>query len=264
METTHNLNSSVALSASPAAVPFSVDGAQRLWKSRHGIAASVQANNRVARSMQQYGEWAEQELDLLSGFVEDGQTVLEVGGDYGAHSLWLSRAVGEKGSVHVAEPRRIEFQQLCANVALNGLGNVYAHSVWLGRDGDQVVLASVLPGSGGEHVRGSTVDQLSLDALHLLKVNLPGTLVSLLQGAVDTLRRFHPIVYFRLGTGEHAVAEVKALKDLGYRCWSHVPYLFNGDNYAGSSDNLFPGCVHQNVIAAPIEMHMELDRLREI
>ncbi len=257
----------LSLPSTPAPVPapaLSIDGAQRLWKTRYGIAASVSAKNLVARSLQQYGEWVEQELDLLSGFVQDGQTVLEFGGDYGAHTLWLSRAVGDKGTVHVAEPRRIELQQLCANLALNGLGNVYTHSAWLGRDSGQVKLADLLPGSSDERARSISVDHLGLDALHLLKVNLPGTLVPLLQGADEIVRRFRPIVYFRLGTAEQAVAEVKALKDHGYRCWSHLPYLFNGDNYAGNSDNMYPGCVHQNVIAAPIETRMEFDRLREI
>ena len=243
---------------------MSVDGAQRLWKSRYGISAALGANNLTARSLQQYGEWVEQELDLLSGFVQEGQTVLEFGGDYGAHTLWLSRAVGDKGAAHVAEPRRIEFQQLCANLALNGLTNVHTHSVWLGRENGAVKPSSELAKDQDERFRGATIDSLGLEALHLLKVNLPGTLVPLLQGADERLRRFRPTVYFRLGTTEQAMAEVKALKDAGYRCWSHLPYLFNPDNYAGNADNLFPGCVHQNVIAAPIESRMEFDRLREI
>lgn len=244
-----------------------VDGMQRLWKTRYGIAASVTADNLAARSLQQYGEWVEQELDLLSGLVQEGQTVLEFGGDYGAHALWLSRAVGENGQVHVAEPRRLEFQQLCANIALNSLLNVHTHSVWLGRENGSLRLLDMLPGrrgDAGERVRSASIDSLGLDALHLLKVNLPGSLAALLQGADEAVRRFRPTVYFRLGTIEQATAEVKALKDAGYRCWSHLPYLYSADNHAGNSDNLFPGQVHQNVIAAPIEARLEFDRLREI
>jgi len=237
----------------------SIDGAQRLWKTRYGIAASVALDNLAARSLQQYGEWVEQELDLLSGLVQDGQSVLEFGGDYGAHALWLSRVVGGNGQVHVAEPRRLQFQQLCVNVALNGLVNVHTHSVWLGREtgtGRQL--------DGGERVRCASIDSLGLDALHLIKVNLPGTLVSLLQGADETVRRFRPTIYVRLGGIDQTAAEVKALKDAGYRCWSHLPYLYSADNHAGNGDNLFPGMVHQNLIAAPIEARLEFDRLREI
>lgn len=246
---------------------LSLDGVQRLWKTRYGITASVSLDSLAARSLHNYGEWVEQELDLLSGLVQEGHSVLEFGGDYGAHALWLSRTVGEKGQVHVAEPRRLEFQQLCANVALNGLINVHTHSVWLGRESATTRMLDARPnrsGNDGERVRCASVDSLGLDALHLIKVNLPGTLVALLQGADESVRRFRPTIYVRLGGIEQAAAEVKALKDAGYRCWSHLPYLYSADNHAGNSDNLFPGMVHQNVIAAPIEARLEFDRLREI
>jgi FkbM family methyltransferase len=247
------------------ALPF--DNSQRLWNTRYGVMAAITATNLTARSLHSYGEWAEQELDLLSGFVEEGQTVLEFGGDYGAHTLWLSHNVGDKGQVHVAEARRLEFQQLCANLALNGLVNVHTYSSWLGRESGQANLSSLLPNAGAngsERVNTTSVDRLGLEALHLLKVNEPGTLVALLAGADETMRRCRPNVYFRLGTTEQAVAEIKVLKELGYRCWSHLPYQFNPDNYAGNGDNIFPGLVHQNVIAAPIDGRMDFDRLREI
>ena len=90
----------------------------RLWTTRYGMMAAIAPNGPVSRSLQRYGEWAEQELNLLSGLLEDGQSVLEFGGEYGAHTLWFAQAVGERGAVYVAEPRRLPFQQLCANVAI--------------------------------------------------------------------------------------------------------------------------------------------------
>ena len=59
-------------------------------------------------------------------------------------------------------------------------------------------------------------------------------------------------------------AEVQALKDLGYRCWSHVPYLYNADNYAEQTSNIFPGCVSQNVMASPVESRFELETQYEL
>ena len=55
-----------------------------------------------------------------------------------------------------------------------------------------------------------------------------------------------------------------ALKERGYRCWSHLPYLFNPENFAGNEDNLFPGQVQQNLVAVPMESRLAFDRLREI
>lgn len=241
----------------------------RLWTARYGMMAPIASKGPVARSLQRYGEWAEQELNLLSGLIQDGQSVLEFGGEYGAHTLWFAQAVGEEGAVHVAEPRRLPFQQLCANVAINQLTNVYTHSRWLGRAAAQVPLSSlpggvVQEGEQDETVTTATVDSLQLERLHLLKINLPGSLIDLLLGAAETIRKHRPIIYYRLSGIDQVEAEVQAIKELGYRCWSHTPYLYNADNHAGESANIFPGCVQQNVIASPVENRFELEQRYEL
>ncbi|WP_266168947.1 FkbM family methyltransferase [Dyella subtropica] len=248
---------------------ISTEQTSRLWNTRYGLTTVVPLDCPAARSLQLYGEWAEQEIDLLSGSVEDGHTVLEFGGDYGAHALWLAQAVGTRGQVHVAEPRRLAFQQMCANVAINGLTNVYTHARWLGRCRDQAPLSS-LPGKvaqrngDDETVSVITVDELELDALHLIKINVPGALIDLLAGAAETIRKHRPMLYIRLAGIQQAETEVQAIKDLGYRCWSHVPYLYNTDNYAEQASNIFPGCVSQNVIASPVESRFELETQHEL
>ncbi|UPG87330.1 hypothetical protein L2Y94_08245 [Luteibacter aegosomatis] len=221
-----------------------------LWTTRYGVAAAVGGNDPVVRSLRVYGEWAEHETDLLSGLLEEGHTVLELGGDYAAHAMWMARAVGATGQVHVVEPRRIRFQQLCANVALNGLDNVFAHPLWLGRTNGKIALTA---GGEQEQVRMATLDSLALDALHLIKVNLTHALVEAVAGAAETLRVHRPLIYARLSGMEHAADEVAALKSAGYRVWSHLPYLFNVDNHAGATENIFPGLVHQNIVAAPAD-----------
>ncbi|TCV94726.1 FkbM family methyltransferase [Luteibacter rhizovicinus] len=242
------------------------DQPTRLWNTRYGVAAAIPTIDPVARAMQLYGEWAEQEIDLLSAIVEEGHSVLEAGGDYGAHALWLARAVGLDGRVHVAEPRRIAFQQLCANVAINGLANVHTYPVWLGRSSGRSTLGALLPetSSPTEAVRTETIDSLALDALHLLKVNLRGALHDVLTGATETLRRHRPMLYVRLSGIDMAETEVQAIKDLGYRVWSHVPYLYNPANHAGHTANVFPGIVQQNAIAAPVESRFEFEERLEL
>jgi len=237
------------------------------WPTRYGIAAAVAADDPVTRSLQIYGEWAEHETILLSGLIEEGHTVLEFGGDFAAHALWMSHIVGPTGEVHIAEPRRIRFQQACANVAINGLGNVFTHPVWLGRDQRSATLNTMTRTDGTdthEMIRIVTVDSLRLDALHLLKVNQPHALADMLAGATETVRTHRPLIYARLSGLDTAQAEVDAIKALGYRAWSHVPYLFNSDNHAGVETNIFPGMVQQNVIAAPADSRFEFAERLEL
>jgi len=222
-----------------------------LWQTRYGIASATATDTPVARSLALYGEWAEQETDLLSGLLEEGHSVLECGGDLAAHTLWMAHAVGPTGRIHVAEPDRRRFQQLCANVALNQLDNVFAHPVWLGASTGEHRMAT------GEPVRSATIDSLRLDTVHLLKFNLADALEGALAGAAETLREHRPLLYARLSGLEQARQEVEAIKAWGYRVWSHLPYLFNADNHAGVERNIFPGVVLQNVIAAPADSHFE-------
>jgi len=247
---------------------IALDTAPQFWNTRYGLAASVPADNPIARSLELYGEWAEHEIGLLGSLVKEGHRVLELGGQYGAHALWLSRAVGESGKVHVADPCRIGFQRMCANIAINGLGNVYTHPFWLGRTKGQTALSS-LPSFGRTDARDETVavaaiDELGLEGLDLIKVNIPGALVDLLAGAIETIREHRPVIYARLGGIARVEQEIQALKDLGYRCWSHAPYFYNLDNYAGHGTNVFPGCVLENVVAAPVESRFELEARLEL
>lgn len=228
-----------------------------LLTTRYGVAAPTTSDTPAARSLRLYGEWAEQETDILSGVVTDGHVVVEVGGEHGAHTLWLARAVGDTGVVHVVEPRRLPFQQLCANVALNQLGNVYTHHAWFGAN-------TGVEDLDGEPTRRTTLDDLDLAAVHLLKVNLLDALPGLLAGAARALHEHRPLIYARLGGVASAEREVDAVKALGYRAWSHTPRLFNPDNHAGESRNVFPGLVSCNLIAAHPDSGMEFEDLTEL
>src|SRR2546423_391591 len=50
------------------------------------------------------GSWSEPELDLIPFAVRPGETVLDIGANYGVYSYHLSRAVGSSGRVFAFEP----------------------------------------------------------------------------------------------------------------------------------------------------------------
>jgi len=230
------------------------DANPAFWTTRYGTMKAIPANDLAARSLQHYGEWAEKEIDLLGSWIQEDHHVLEAGSEHGVHALWLARAVGSRGRVHVTESSRLAFQLLCANVAINGLDNVYAHDCRLGAG-----VAEVASTDGREAVSIRTVDGLGLERLDVLKSNTAGGLIDLLAGATDTVRRCRPVIYARLSGVSHAEAEIRAIKELGYRCWSHTPHMHNPRNFNNETRNIFPGCVWQNVVAAPTESRFELD-----
>jgi len=235
-----------------------VDASSRFIQGRHGLLSLLpQEQDVVARCLRRYGEWAEQELELLAGLLLPGHHVLEFGGHYGAQTLPFAKLVGETGAVHVVEPERLAFQQVCANLAINGICNAHAHEQYLG---SSVGAADADPRAA----RPGSVDALALPQLNLMKVNIPGALKELLAGAQDTLRQSRPYIHFLQGDLEDAAEEIEIVKALGYRCWSHVTYLFSGSNALGETRNLFPGRVQQSVLALPVEAAFDLPQLIEL
>ena len=50
------------------------------------------------------GAWSEPELDIIQHVVKPGDSVIDIGANYGLYSYHLSRAVGPRGKVYAFEP----------------------------------------------------------------------------------------------------------------------------------------------------------------
>ena len=78
----------------------------------------------VGRSIEHYGSYQLEELKFFKKEVKRGDHVVEIGANIGAHTLFFSNRVGDKGRVLAFEPQRLIFQTLCANMAINSRTNV--------------------------------------------------------------------------------------------------------------------------------------------
>lgn len=58
------------------------------------------------------GSWSEPEIDLLAGAVRKGETVFDIGANYGLYSYHLSALVGDAGKVYAFEPIPFTFNGL--------------------------------------------------------------------------------------------------------------------------------------------------------
>merc|ERR1711972_428246 len=74
----------------------------------------------------------------LQTLCRRGDTVLDIGANIGGFTVPLAERVGPDGEVHAFEPFRKVFQHLNANVALDGLSNVYTYNIALGTKEEEV------------------------------------------------------------------------------------------------------------------------------
>jgi FkbM family methyltransferase len=175
-------------------------------------------------------------------------TVLDIGANMGTYSLALARFVGARGKVHSFEPQRVLFHLLAGSVALNSLTNVHCHHVALGdREGqleipqfdysqplnfgsiefssEQVEPLHQIRGHDPvkiDHVPLRALDQFGFDPVHLMKIDVEGMELNVLQGAMETLKRFKPVLYVEFFKSDKAALQ-QLITGLGYATYENGP-----------------------------------------
>jgi len=237
----------------------------RLKHCRHGVMLYNIRDQYVGGSLDRYGEFSELEAQLFSGLIKPGMLVVEVGANIGAHTVHLAKLVGENGGVVALEPQRVIFQMLCANLALNGVENTDAKCLAVGAAPGEIVVPRVDYRSGGNFggislgaddgdvVEMIALDNLMLPACHMIKIDVEGMEKPVLDGARETIARFRPFLYVEDDRPDKHAELIATLFDLGYRAWWHLPWLFNPENLAGDSENIFPNITSFNLICLPRE-----------
>ena len=148
-------------------------GFNKVIKSRHGFLLYNKNDIYIGKSIEKYGEFTHLEAKLFEQICKEGDIVIEVGANIGAHTVYLSKLVG-KGVVIAFEPQRLVFQNLCANLAINSISNVFAYQ------------------EAVSHENETTVNKQKLDnflnkinRLKLLKIDVEGMEISVIKGLVN-------------------------------------------------------------------------------
>ena len=242
---------------------------------RHGILCYEEQDRPIGRSLRIYGEWAEEELYLLSFFLHAGAVVVDVGANIGTHVLAFSRFVAPEGRVIAIEPQEGVFDLLACNVLLNGLRHVTCIRALAGRETRMRFLpttecvsgtsASVsfvnIDGAGTANTQGALViplqliklDDLALARCDLIKLDVEGMELDVLLGAGNTLGKYRPIVYFEQASKRRFAEVFSFFQAIDYLLFWHAANPFNRQNFRGAEQNIFGGAREINVLALPRE-----------
>ena len=145
----------------------------------------------------------------------DGMEIIDIGANNGHFTVEFAQYVGDNGKVHSFEPQRIIFQQLCGNVFLNGLDNVYTYNVALGDKvgityvekpnyfdsgyvnfGDVHILEST--NENVEKVEIKTIDSYEFENVGLIKIDTQGFESYILSGAINTINKHRPYIFIEI------------------------------------------------------------------
>ena len=244
----------------------------QLIKARHGWMLANPNDIYLGRAIIQYGEYGELEAQFLAGLpsMRPGK-VVEVGANIGTHSVALARSLAEQGRELIAfEPQPFLFQNLCANLALNGLHNVKAWPWACGATNGSVYCPKPdyfkennFGGVSMDHgaIAGSIKipcvrldDVLEAETVSLLKVDVEGFELEVLQGAAGILKQSRPVLYVENDRPESSQNLIEWIMAQDYRLWWHAPALFNPNNFFKNSENYYADAVSYNMLCLPREL----------
>jgi FkbM family methyltransferase len=182
------------------------------------------------------GFWGRTEADICKMFIAGRSNciVIDAGANIGGFTIPIAKILSESdGTLYAFEPQRIVHQQLCANIFMNRLNNVYTYNAAVG-EVSEILSIPELDFQTSENIGGFSIDEtirenlretclkkgyflnhsrndikqyrvekIPLDMLEIfssvafIKVDVEGYELEFFQGAVETIRHngFPPIVF---------------------------------------------------------------------
>ena len=212
----------------------------------------INANDQyIGRSIEVYGAWAQDDIDLIGGLVDlllqnkDRITFYDVGANIGTHTVAVARRFADRVAVRSFEAQRQVYYVLCGNVAINGLDNVHVHHAAVSDQGNKTIEIDLpdytMPNNFGgleliktqrtdnqymtktlsESVPTVTIDQFS-EPVDFLKLDIEGMEHMALAGAVKTIKQHRPICFVEMWkTDIEAVKQF--FKKANYRAYAYKP-----------------------------------------
>ncbi len=254
----------------------------QLVRARYGWMLVNSNDAYLGQAIIQYGECCELEVKLLLQLIAIRPgVVIEIGTNIGTHTVPMALALaGQNRQMTVFEPQPFIFQNMCANLALNGLANVTAWPYACGdRPGTLFFPRTDYHAQG--NFGGISMTEASADAavavpchrlddlvdattVSMMKIDVEGFELRALQGAADILTRSRPVLYVENDRIEQSKELIEWLWSKDYRLWWHIPPLFNPDNFFKNENDVYKGVCSFNMIGLPRELDFPLKGFDEI
>ena len=204
---------------------------------RYGARAIVPVNDYVGRAMYLWGEEDPRINGMLDAVLRPGDTVFDIGANFGVVGLFACQKVGGEGKVHLFEPQPIVAQCLRTSLLINGYRQAVVHECALSNRSGWAEMAIVNPGNlgttmmvsegeqvAGERIRvrveeaGEFIRGLECPRVALIKIDVEGHEGVIFDSMRDWMREVKPgVVLFECHVGkdgfwsEHAVTSLAAM-----------------------------------------------------
>ncbi len=236
---------------------------------RYGKFVSHGSSDLIGKSLELYGEWAQNEIDFISQFIRSGDVVLDVGSHIGVHSRAFSELVGKNGVVHAFEPNPTTQRFLINNIDLASLNNINPHLYGASRGNRSFAYAAeTLNNSGNFHIVSGditdsneakisipikSVDALGFDSVNFIKIDVEGHEIEVLKGSLATIAKNRPVIFCEANSFENAVSILDLASSISYEAFHVRSRAYNQQNFNENQENFFDDAVEDNILLVPVE-----------
>ena len=218
----------------------------------------------IGKCFELYGQYSESEVEIMRTFIRPGDTVIDIGANIGDLTLPMAQLTGAYGHVYAMESHPDIFNILCANLALNQLSHVQPINAFVKNDPAAEVQAQFVK-TGVNH-KTIKIDDLGLTQCRLIKIDVDGNELDVLQSGAATLSKHRPILYLENDIRPKSKDLLTYLFSLDYDLYWHIAPIFSADNFFGNSVNHWhpQGIVSLMVLAVPKEQASPMPGLAQI
>jgi FkbM family methyltransferase len=224
-------------------------------KSRNGTFLHFQNDDPIGACLHFYGEWAQQELDFFDRILTETSNVIDVGANIGTHTVYFSKKCN-KGNVIAIEPQIYIFEMLAANILINGCYNTIPVNAGAASEPGVIKMVNINPFEGekinyGEFKINSNAgggvptnlivldSYADLDQFTLIKLDVEGYEVDVLNGATKLLEKHKPFLYIEFNNKGGNDPLLEKIYELDYIPYWHIYTKHNPNNTNGQVRNVW-------------------------
>ena len=255
---------------------------------RYGLMSFFKNDTIISRSLKEYGEWAQAEIEFLLALVSSRDTVLDIGAFIGTHTLAFAKRVSGGGEVYAFEPQPFFFEVLKKNVSQNGMANVKLFNIAVSEEFSRAEICELDVRGAGDFAETSifngvcitsdehkhytidvmTVDQLAIDRCDLIKIDAVNMGINILRGSRQTLRAKRPFVFAACNSLHYGWPVVEFMKEEGYCAYLLNVPAYNINNFRQNVNNFLNDGREAGLIFIPRErlsrVQDQLDQLHRL
>lgn len=232
------------------------------------------ADNIIGISLRHYGEYTENEIQLLNMIMQPGWISYDIGANIGYHTLGLAQ---RSKHVYAFEPNEHNYRLLEHNTRY--INNItlfdYAVSDDIGMTHIETFKLTDVGNYGecriadkGQLASMTTIDHLvktkQIEPPNLVKIDVEGHEWHVIQGMDDTIKNNLPVIFYENMHGNDLGKIYDYLSGLGYEIFWFVCMNYNPNNYYNNKNNIFANGGVCNAIAFPFYLQIKTNLLKMI